>query len=153
MFEALGNGVAAGTPRALSPADRRRHADRRRSLRVWLLVFAIAAMSLADLSMTMTYLRSVGMGEANPLARYVMSLQSPGLLAAWKCVSVAAACVIFVWARKRWTTEAACWGCVFVLTALCIRWIHYSHEATALTPNLQTVLESDTSGWVTLDDR
>lgn len=51
-----------------------------RSRRVISLTALIALLSLADLFMTLTFLRTVGMSEANPVARMVMSYGSPTYL-------------------------------------------------------------------------
>lgn len=120
----------------------------RRSLRVWLLVLTIIALSLGDLWMTLTYLTSVGMGEANPVARLVMAYNSPNLLAAWKCASVALACLIFVFARKRLSSEIACWCCVGVLALLTVRWAQYATESAKLTPVLHAAHQYDGGQWV-----
>lgn len=122
----------------------------RRAIRVVALVIAIILMSLGDLSMTLTQLRSVGMGEANPIARYVMSFNSPSLLAVWKCATVALACAIFLWARHRRSTEIACWTCAALLLALTIGWIQYANEAHKLTSTLDTVSGMECSLWVTM---
>src|SRR5262245_27522846 len=65
---------------------------KRRAVRVLALTAAIALMSAADLYITLVYLKSGGMSEGNPLARWVMATGSAGALAGWKLVSVGVAC-------------------------------------------------------------
>ena len=84
---------------ALAQSTPLTHSQRRRALRVWVLVATIVVLSLSDLYMTLAHLRSVGMGEANPLARIVISYNSPALLSAWKCSCVALAAMILILAR------------------------------------------------------
>src|SRR6266478_4968970 len=74
--------VAAGTRRFA--CGRGSAAAKGRSCRVIALLVAVVLMSLGDLHITLTYLTSVGMSEGNPLARWVMGYNNPGLLVAWK---------------------------------------------------------------------
>jgi hypothetical protein len=138
------------TSRSLSADDPLPLHLRRRAWRVCLLTAAIAVMSMADLSMTLTYLKSVGMGEANPIARYVMGFNSPSLLAVWKCASVTLACLIFILTRHRKSAEIACWTCAAALLALCLGWIQYANEAHKLTPTLQAVEDTDSALWISM---
>lgn len=127
-------------------------ADRRRSLRVLTLIAAIVLMSLGDLYMTLEHLSTVGMGEANPIARFVIGYNSPALLAVWKLASVSLACLIFARFRTRWTAEAACWLCTLVLVGLTVMWINYSAELSTLTCSLPAMSQCDYSAWVHMTD-
>lgn len=150
-FAQFGSGGAgyAATTGGMTATDPRR----RRAIRVWALVVAIVLLSLGDLWMTLTHLKGAGMGEANPIARYVIGFNSPALLAAWKCATVALACIIFVWARHRRTTEAACWACAGVLAALTVGWIQYANEAHKLTSTLPCVAQMESGVWVSMTAR
>lgn len=127
---------------------------RRRVLRVWILMAAVAVLSAADLYMTLTYLRTVGMGEANPLARWVIGYNSAWLLAAWKGASIALACLIFYVFRARRSGEFAAWVCMLILAALSVHWLRYASQVELLTPTLHVVAQqADAAGnWVTLTD-
>ena len=116
------NSTSIALPMAAPPTPK----QRRRALRVWLLLLTIIVLSFADLYMTLAHLRSAGMGEANPLARLVISYQSPLILSLWKCACVALACLILVLARFRRSGEIACWVSCAVLTVLTIHWMQYS---------------------------
>lgn len=122
--------------------------ERRRALRVWMLMLAIVLMSVADLYMTLTHLNSVGMGEANPIARWVIGYGSPWLLGIWKFGCIGLACLIFAIARHRWSGEVACWACFAVLTGLTLHWMAYSAEASALTPQMHLIAAGEASNWV-----
>jgi hypothetical protein len=121
-----------------------------RTWRVLALILAIVALSLGDLYMTLTYLKSGGMGEANPVARWVINHGSPGLLVFWKVATVAVASLILFYARRRASAEVAAWGCCFVLTWLTVRWHSYAEEVSRATPALQAVAEADGERWVEL---
>jgi hypothetical protein len=145
--------IAAACPASLAAADRALiRAARRRPIRVICLVTAVALMSLADLYITIIYLRTVGMGEANPIARYVMEHGSQNMLILWKCASVSLACIIFVKYRSRAIAEAASWFAFAVLIWLLIRWIGYADEVWRLTPALHTLSDAESALWVRLGD-
>lgn len=131
---------------ALDPCSRA--AATRRAWRVMGLTIAIASMSLVDLYITLLYVRSVGMGEANPLARWVIEHFSPQVLVAWKLLTVVVACTIFAVARRTRAAEVGAWVCCAVLVWLTVRWITYSTEVTHLTPVLHILSQTDTAKWV-----
>ncbi|HMN40620.1 MAG TPA: DUF5658 family protein [Phycisphaerales bacterium] len=150
---AAGNGCSViRRPRRLfgPPPTNATPGERRRAIRVCLLVATIAILSMSDLYMTLTHLRGVGMGEANPLARLVISYNSPMLLSVWKCACVFLACVILVMARHRWSGEAASWVCAAVLTALTVHWATYCTEAATLTSQISTMQADPPSNWVSM---
>ncbi len=150
---AAGNGCLIAIPSSDTPGkvvQVRTPAERRRAIRVWLLVATIAILSMADLYMTLTHLRGAGMGEANPLARLVISYNSPLLLGVWKCACVFLACVILAMARHRWSGEAASWVCAAVLTALTVHWAIYSTEAAAFTNQISSMQADPPSNWVSM---
>lgn len=134
------NCIDTGTVVLAAPG---REAAGRRALRVTLLLVAVALMSLGDLYMTMTHLTGVGMMEDNPLARAIMSYNSPGLLAAWKLASVTLALSILFWARRTRHGEWAAWFCAGVLAWLTVRWVRYSDDLASLTPAIAQIAETD----------
>lgn len=146
VLDAAGSARLSTSPRVVGLLGRGR------SVRVVCLVSAIVMMSLADLVITLIYLRTVGMGEGNPVARYVMEHGSDSLLIAWKCASVALAVLVFVRYRDRRSTEGACWFCMVVLVWLLVRWIAYADEAWRLTPALHALAESESAMWVRMVD-
>lgn len=124
---------------------------RTRGARVCWLVLAIIVMSAADLHMTLTHLTSIGMGEANPIARLVMSAGSPALLVVWKVASVMLACAAFCIGRKRPLAEIAAWFCVLVLVWLMLQWSAYAAEMTRVCPSLHMAMQAEAGGlWVTM---
>lgn len=149
-----GRGPAAADTAAIRPQFGLRLALRadRRSVRVALLTLGIGLMSLADLYITLTYLRTVGMGEGNPIARYVIEHGSPGLLVFWKCASVACACLIFLKYRRRAVAEVAAWLGFGVLVWLLLQWIAYADEAWRLTPALHVLSDAEPALWVRMPE-
>jgi hypothetical protein len=131
-------------PLRASPAD----GGVRRGWRVAALTVAIAVLSGADLYITLLYLGSVGMSEANPVARWIMATSSTGFLVWWKSLSVGLACMIFWATRRHRSSEAAAWVCCAVLVWLTVRWTAYSHEVANLTPVIGTVSLIEDGRWV-----
>lgn len=123
---------------------------RGRTCRVIALIFTIVLLSLADLYITLIYLHSGGMGEANPVARWIMGHGSPTLLAVWKLATVLLAGVILYKTRRTRTAEIGAWVCVVLLTWLTIRWVRYSDEVGAMTSQIQNLSEVEHSRWVTM---
>lgn len=129
-----------------------RPTQRARSRRVLGLLLAIIGMSLGDLALTLTYLKTTGMGEANPIARLIIEYNSPGLLAAWKLATVLLACTIFYFLRQKRSTEVAAWFCVLILAALTFHWLRYTKELPELGPHIHAIAASDHTNWVQMTD-
>lgn len=98
---------------------------RSRGLRVLLLVVATALMGLADLILTLTYVRSVGMAEANPLARWLMQFDSVALVVAFKLTTMALCAGLILWRRQTRTAEVGAWVCLLVMVLLTARWVWF----------------------------
>ncbi len=114
------------------------------------LIAVIMLTSIADLLLTLTYARGVGMIELNPMARAVMAYDSPGLLAAWKLGLVSAACTIIFAGRRSRFTEAGAWLAALVMAMLTVHWLRYVHTAHELTPYLEEVSEHAGDKWVAM---
>lgn len=142
----------AGTSAALPPLDHRRAGllDWRsgRGARVAALVVAVALMSLGDLYMTLEHLRTIGLNEGNPVARYVIAYNCPWVLIAWKCACIALSSIIFLRWRTRWSSEVGVWLCFFVMAWLSIRWMQYSEELTDATSALHAISQAPGVTWV-----
>jgi len=134
------------------PALARRTLVKTREARVCWLIFAIAVMSIADLHMTLVHLTTIGMSEGNPIARLVMSTNSPGWLIAWKLTTVAAACLAFFAGRRKLVGEAAAWFCCFVLVWLTLRWGEYATELASVCPQIHLLHAADTAQWVRMGE-
>lgn len=124
---------------------------RSRPVRVVALLVVMLVLSVIDLHLTLTYVSSVGMGEGNPFARWIMDFNSPALLAGWKLGMLAAASMIFVVARGRRSSEIGCWICVAALSFVMYRWLGYIDEAHHITPALD-ILATAYPKWVQMGE-
>lgn len=105
-----------------------------RSQRVILLVLATALMCLGDLAMTMDHARTIGLFEANPLAREVLRSHSPEVLLAFKGGSILLGCSLLCYLRKTRIAELGSWAALAAMTLLCLHWNGYSQGLAEMTP-------------------
>jgi len=98
-----------------------------RSERVTWLLIGVVALSAADLLLTMSYLTSVGMSEANPIALWLLqATNSVWPLAIYKGFTVMV-CVMLLYANRfKRQSELAAWCALLILVALSIWWNQYS---------------------------
>lgn len=105
-----------------------------RPSRVVLLLSLVILLSLADLYLTVLFLRDGGgFPEANPVARAIMELQSIPLLIAWKLSSVITTVGILYVIRRTRSAELGAWVCALVLGWLTVHWGQYVAEAHPTT--------------------
>ncbi len=98
-----------------------------RSRRVMILLASIIILSLADLAITLAYLRANWMMEANPIAAYIIkSTQSAWVLTGYKCFTVGVCVVLLYRFRNACSGEIAAWLATGVLVALSIMWHQYA---------------------------
>jgi len=125
-----------------------------RETRVLSLILAIAVMSLADLGMTLTHLTTIGMLEANPIARWIMQMQSPALLILWKLGTLGIASAILLKARRLTCGEVAAWICAAVLLWLMVRWsVYLDHIALIGSADLHMIAEGRLHTFVAVHPR
>ena len=121
-----------------------------RPARIAAMMAAVVVMSMIDLHHTLVFVKSVGMGEANPLARWIMQTQPTGVLVAWKMASVGAVCAIFYLARHRRTGEVGAMVCMGVLIWLMMRWAMYTEHIGQFASVLPMPGDSIGHDWVHL---
>gem|GEM_PF-915771 len=93
-----------------------------RGARVTLLLGAIALVSVVDLILTLKFVTTVGMIEANPIARWVMRSGDAWTLTIFK-LSLTLICLgTIFWLRRIRTAELAAWFCFAVMLALSMKW-------------------------------
>jgi Domain of unknown function (DUF5658) len=142
------SGAFAGTG---SPAAVVSTLVQRRPRRVAVLLSLIAMLSLADLLFTLTYLQGIGMSEMNPIARVVIQHNSPALLAMWKLATVAFACALLWWLRRKGSAEIGAWVGLAVLSGLTAWWVVYVHELPQYAQELTAAAgRLDCPHWVSL---
>jgi len=122
---------------------------RTRSQRVTLLLFATVLMGLADLALTLTFLTSVGMIEANPVARAVMQLNHPGYVVLWKLATMLVGIGLLFWARRYRGAEVGTWVCFVAMAALSYHWLTYA-EVTATEPDYAVMAAVDDPRWISI---
>lgn len=107
-----------------------------RAGRIWVALGIAAVLGLADLWLTMYFMKTTGMIEANPIARLLVSF-GPASLVSFKLLSLLVNGSLLVAARKRFAGELGAWASVVVMVALTAHWHNYmrtSHEMTPLDP-------------------
>lgn len=119
-----------------------------RSRRVIALLACVIVLSAADLYLTTTHLTSAGMAEGNPIARAIIAVNSPALLALWKAATVGLGVWILFAARRSRSGEAGAWLCFAILCWLMVRWMTYSDEVSALTAQLGQLPDLSGGRWV-----
>jgi len=98
-----------------------------RPRRVILLVLGIVVLSVADLVVTLAYLRAHWMMEANPIAAYLISAtHSPWPLVAYKAATVAICVALLYRVRHHVAGEVAAWCAVGILAGMSLMWRSYS---------------------------
>jgi len=123
-----------------------------RSFRVIWLTLVIIALSIADLYVTLLYLHSGGMGEGNPVARWLIAWDMPALLVMWKMLTVGLACGILLKYRRERLVELGAIACCLILVWLTIRWEKYHREVPELTGVLHTMAEHHSDKWVRMGE-
>lgn len=125
---------------------------RSRSIRVCILLVAVVLMSIADLYMTLTYLQGPGMGEGNPIARWIMSANCPWALGSFKLGLLAISCFILLKVRHRKSAELGTWLCLVVMVWLTMQWKEYNEAMPGLAPIIHRMATAHTGEWVRFTD-
>jgi hypothetical protein len=148
----------SGALRALRRSDD--PVARSRGRRVTLLLFAIALMGIVDLLCTLTYMRTIGMVEANPIALHMIEINGVQQLVLFKLFTMLLSCSALYLSRHTRRAEFCTWLCVGILLALTAHWVRYNSRVTSLTNEIAVIAMSsqhDLPGelrakWVTFAD-
>ena len=104
-----------------------------RSERVTWLLAGVVGLSAADLLLTVSYLTSVGMSEANPIALWLLqATNSVWPLAIYKGITVMICVMLLYTNRFQRQSELAAWCALLILVALTIWWNQYSRYQSDL---------------------
>lgn len=119
--------------------------------RVGLLVIVIAIMGLADLALTLTYMKSTGMYELNPVARAMVAVGGEPQLIRFKLLTIALGAGMLYLLRRHRVVEPTAWGCAAVMCLLSAHWFAYNRhvENPAVWHGYQYVMNDEI--FVTLD--
>jgi hypothetical protein len=100
-----------------------------RARRMTILIFGIIALSFADLLVTITHLRTIGMIEANPIAAYLIERHgSIWVLSAYKLATMSVCVVILIYIRRYVLGEFAAWTSIAILAGMSVVWHLYATE-------------------------
>lgn len=113
--------------------------DAVRARRVCVLVLAFAALGVADLVLTLSYMGGIGLFEGNPLARALVIGGGASTLAAFKLLTIALSAVILFGLRTKRSAELGAWLCVIVMSVVSLEWRKYSAAADEIVLALQVV--------------
>jgi hypothetical protein len=103
--------------------------ESRRASRVTVLLLGIIVLSIADLAVTLAYLQTTGMLEANPIAEYLIrTTDSSWALGIYKMTTVAIAVTVLWYLRRRLEGEVASWCGISILVGVSFLWHGYAVE-------------------------
>jgi uncharacterized membrane protein len=133
---------------ALEPAPRATSGRR-----LLVLLGAIIVLSAADLAVTLTHLRTIGMIEANPVASWLIrTTQSPWSLVAFKALTVLSCVSLLYRLRGRQAAEVGAWLALLALVCLCVQW--HAYTVRFVDDSEQLLLARNGSfaeNWIVLD--
>lgn len=107
-----------------------------RARRVVILVLAAGALGLLDLAFTLTYARSTGMVEMNPLARAMIDLGGAAQLVRFKLLTILVSGGALYVIRRRAGAEWCAWISLGILVGLSAHWVRYSAIADEIGPDI-----------------
>lgn len=143
-------GAIIGPTKPVQPHLQATSANKRR---LALLLTAIMLMGLADLALTLIYIRSIGMMEMNPLARMMISIGQTRQLVLFKLltITVSVGCLIIM-RHHRWAERGA-WCAALLLLGLMFYWVFYNNSLSTLTNEITLLVsgEEHSEFWVRID--
>jgi len=96
--------------------------------RVALLAIAITIMGLTDLALTLTYMKSTGMFELNPLARAMVATGGAQQLIIFKLLTLSMSAGVLFLLRRHRIVEPTAWGCALIMCLLTFHWVSYNSQ-------------------------
>lgn len=130
------------------------------------LLLAIGGLSLVDLAVTLTYMKTMGLYEANPIVRLLAASASPVFaIVLFKCATVAVAIALLHRLRRFTSARVMAAAMVAVLVWVSVQWVRYgavTAEVPCMTASAETILgpggpgtaepgPGPGPGWVRLD--
>ncbi|HBS27852.1 MAG TPA: hypothetical protein DEB06_00020 [Phycisphaerales bacterium] len=127
---------------------------RSRARRCVLLVGAVALMAAADLLLTLTYARTTGLMEVNPMARSMIALGGVQQLVVFKAFTTALCVGMLFLCRRAPSAERASWLCAAGMLALMLHWVRYNASVSQFTNDLAVLATSEGGSelWVSIAD-
>lgn len=125
-----------------------------RARRIAWLMLATALMSIADLMCTLTYMRISGMLEANPLARFMITIGDAQQLIHFKLGMIALCWGSLYLGRRHPRAELSAWICTAIMLLLTLHWINYNASVSLFTNDMAVLALSNGEfepAWVKID--
>lgn len=147
--------VGLGLPSACPAAALLDHARRARSRRIVLLVLAMILMGVFDLLCTLTYMRTSGMLEANPLARQMIEIGGAKQLVMFKSLTIVLSCGAIYFVRRTRQAEISAWLCTALMLGLMAHWVNYNRQVSEFTRDMAVLAMSNGEFepmWVKLEE-
>ncbi len=117
--------------------------------RLCVLLLALSTiLGLIDLELTLHYATSVGLAESNPLARLVMSQNSPVLLTLFKVCTMGTGILILYALRARRVAQYTSVAVFLVMASLVVRWGLYASELPTMDMPGSGTMAADDPRWV-----
>lgn len=113
--------------------------DAVRSRRVSVLVLAFAVLGVADLTLTLAYMHTVGLFEGNPLARALAHSGGSATLAGFKLATIALSSTILIALRAKRSAELGAWVCVLAMFIVSLEWGKYASASDEVILAMQIV--------------
>ncbi len=121
-----------------------------RKRRVCLLVVAMVLMGMTDLLCTLAYMRTSGMVEMNPLARWVATEGGVAGLVSFKLFTLFISGGILLALRTKRVAETCAWVGAACMLALTAHWVHYNAHIPGMTPLMGELAATSPPEWVRL---
>lgn len=123
-----------------------------RERRVTVLVLAAIALGLVDLAFTLTYMLSIGMFEANPLARAMVEIGGARQLVVFKLFTMALSGGLLYLLRRTPAAELVAWLCLAGLLALSAHWTVYTNALATLGGTFDPRIAALDPQWVVITE-
>lgn len=133
----------------------RRDAIGARTRRIALLLVAMTLMGVFDLLYTLTYIRTSGMLEANPLARQMIDIGGARQLILFKALTILLSVAAIIFIRRSPKAELSAWLCTAMMLTLTVHWLNYNREVSEFTRDMAVLAMSGGEFepmWVKLDE-
>lgn len=149
--------LSLATPKDLDGASIRPDPPPASRRRLLLIICAIILMGLTDLACTIIYLTNVGLIEANPIARWVITNLGVAGLIAYKCATMVFTCGALYMIRRHRASEHAAWICTIILLLLMGHWIRFNDALPSMSQEMILLALNEhafpVEAWVTLAQR
>ncbi len=135
--------------RSFAGALRDGDADERRARRTRFLLAVVVVLSVVDLVLTVGFMKTTGMAEANPLVRALLGVSNSAVaLAVFKTLTVVTPVLIVHRFRRFRPGELAAWVSVAGLCVVVIQWVRYATFVGELDLGVLTQMAAVDADWV-----